>query len=330
MSINFLAAGSNPVIFTLPVVLSLIAVTVGVTTFVLGQGSTLFLRTVGRRGDLRRRLRRLGVGANIAWFEEVLGAVPAFQHKHKLEMPSWAAASSQSTPHTMPPYAALPSSPDDAEGEHENESWDDPPEKLVDVELTESIWVDKFFFLQVIADANDIVCGLSVTTRSRRFSPTFYAPRPPAWRSRAWARLTRRPQGAALARVRLGRTTFAEVTRSGEVPYAAHAVSGVHLTSYHELHCWGNPGHYHDYWATTSGHTALGKHPVELMAAHSHCAELDDVVLAAKNGEDVPAWLTDMRGRHTVETWTVMGMPMSLERWPSYLGPHAHVVRTLS
>src|SRR3954470_14455451 len=48
-------------------------------------------RTIGRRIDLARRFRRLGTGAQIQFFESVLGEPPAIRRRFERDLPDWTA-----------------------------------------------------------------------------------------------------------------------------------------------------------------------------------------------------------------------------------------------
>lgn len=114
--------------------------------------SELFWRTLGRRWDWYRRLRRLGTGVQLQYFEEVLQLRPALRRTVDLL------------------------------------DEDDPEPREEDDLVGESVFITEYFYLQVITDRIQTVLAYSVTTRRRRFRPVFYAPRRPPW----WSRLARR------------------------------------------------------------------------------------------------------------------------------------------
>lgn len=129
---------------------TIVAALVGVIA-VLGPLQGFLRRTVGRRWDLYRRLHRLGAGAQLNFFVAVLGEPPALRDTVHAKIPDWSAMG------------------DDDE---------EPP--LVRRGFVRSTFVDPLVYLVAISDEDEAVLGFSITTRHRRFAPTFYAPRAPS------------------------------------------------------------------------------------------------------------------------------------------------------
>lgn len=107
---------------------------------ILGTLWTLGGRWFGRRRDHYRRLRRLGVNAQLDFFTSVLGQPPAIRRS------------------VTATVRVLASDGDD----------------LVDEERTfqECIYVDPTYFVDALIDSDESVMAFAVTTRSKRFHPT--------------------------------------------------------------------------------------------------------------------------------------------------------------
>src|SRR3954468_9791042 len=108
-------------------------------------------RTVGRRRVVAQRLARLGTGAQLGFFESVLGEPPALRRRFELDEKDWGAVAD-----------------DDSE----------PP--LVTRSYVESFFIDPLYYVQTVSDVDDPVVGFSITTRPRRFHPTITIPRSPS------------------------------------------------------------------------------------------------------------------------------------------------------
>ncbi len=163
-------------------------------------------RTLGRRGDVYRRLARLGVGAQLSFFAAVIGEPPAIKRAvmgttYDLVSPDRAEAEKQ-----RPGRRRWWRRAHEEEEEREEATIIEQPKTF-----TESIFVDRYFFLQTISDESGTVEAFSVTTRHRRFNPTFTGlPRPSRRLERAWRWIRSRGYPGYFFKIKLGRTTFSE------------------------------------------------------------------------------------------------------------------------
>ncbi len=177
-------------------------------------------RTLGRRGDLYRRLARLGPGAQLSFFEAIIGEPPAMKFP--------------------------------VEGVTFDEDEGDIVERHAT--FTQSLFVDPYLFLQTISDQGGTVEAFSVTTRRRWFRPTFTGlPRPPSRSRRAWLWLRYFGKPGYLFRIKLGRTTFSDIE---EEPRFVRAWVTPRTAAYSEAHGGGTPTLHQTFVLTTS--TAAG------------------------------------------------------------------------
>jgi hypothetical protein len=130
---------------------------------IVGPLRAYFNRTLGRRFDLYRRFKRLGVGAQESFYEAVIGEAPAIRRPWTIELQDF-----------------------DADIDDLKEDF-----PLVPRTFTEALWVDPLFYAQTVADETGTVLGFSITTRTRRFAPRFAAPLPVATNRWLLDRLTR-------------------------------------------------------------------------------------------------------------------------------------------
>jgi hypothetical protein len=255
-----------------------------------------YRRTLGRRRDRYKRLSRLGTGAQLNFFEAVLGEPPAIQR-------------------TVTGKAYIDGDPDDGPLE-------------VDKDYLESIFLDRFFFVQTISNDDETVVAFSITTRAKRFNPVFTGVPDPPWRQRLWLtlRFGRRP--ARLFRVKLGQTPFAEL----DDPIFVQPWVGVRAASYSEGHYYGNPGYYQHYVFTASvvGYPPPGGPLLETaqFLGHREWPYPDDSPDASPLLRDIPG-LSEFRRTSAITTYSVLG-DLSPAHFPrtSY-GPHGDDVRTL-
>lgn len=269
----------------------------------------LFRRTVGRKWDLYTRLRRLGVGAQLNFFVSVIGEPPALRQTITMDMPDWSA------------------SPLDG---------DDPP--MILTSFLRSTFVDPLFYLVTISDTDETVVGFSLTTRRRRFAPTFYVPRSPIARRRVVARLRPSdPSAYWLARIRLGRSTFADASPPKAGVPQIQIVDGAHVRYYSEAWSFGNPGYYLTYVFTNSSASGVGRFAAEMRPIE--WSDQQDVLLSDGAGNflvdqggeyQLQPWIAMIRGHARVNTVTVLGEPLTIERWPGTFGPHGDEVRCLA
>lgn len=268
---------------------------------VVGPVQAFLKRTVGRKRDLYRRLHRLGAGAQLSFFTSVIGEPPALRDSIDMEMPDWSAASDEEQ---EPPSVAQ--------------------------RFVRSTFVDPLFYLVAITDDEDTVLGFSVTTRRRRFAPTFYAPRAPSFRDRLIERVTLgRRKAYRLVRFRLGRTTFAGAAPLDWGIPIVQANFGARTWSYSEAWYLGNPGHYLTYVFTNGSASSVGGIPRGLRA--TDWEDQDPAVATDRSGEPVlQSWVESVRSKTRVNTVTVVSFPLELERWPGEtFGPHGDEVRLL-
>ncbi|MDQ3631725.1 MAG: hypothetical protein M3417_10750 [Actinomycetota bacterium] len=268
---------------------------------VIGPVQGFLKRTVGRKRDLYRRLHRLGAGAQLSFFTSVIGEPPALRDSIDMDMPDWAAASDEEQ---------------------------EPP--LVVQRFVRLTFVDPLFYLVAIADDDDAVLGFSITTRRRRFAPTFYAPRAPLFRDRLVEGITLgRRKAHWLVRFQLGRTTFADAApRDWGIPQV-QAFLGARTWSYSEAWYLGNPGHYLTYVFTSGSASPVGGIPRGLRPTDWN--DQDPAVATDQSGEPMlQSWVESVRSKTRVNTVTVIKSPLELERWPGEtLGPHGDEVRLL-
>jgi hypothetical protein len=137
-----------------------------------------FMRTVGRRRDLTRRLGRLGCGAQLEFFNSVLGEPPTMRG-----------------PLDLGSSVAEPPAPG---------------------QLDQCFWVFPQCYVQVFVDDHSTVRGYAVTTRSRRFAPRFSFP-PRVTRRHGVLRRKRGWDHLGFY-VRLGRTRLADVAPPEHAP----------------------------------------------------------------------------------------------------------------
>lgn len=266
---------------------------------------TLLRRTVGRRYDAGRRLTRLGTGAQLAFFEAVLGEPPAMRRRFECDLPDW---ESELGPDGEPPNVTRT--------------------------YVESFFMDPLHYVQTVSDEDETVVGFSITTRNRRFRPEIIFPVVPSRRERIVEKLTlgrRKPY--AIVRLRLGRTTFENAIvaewAAGGSP-SVRSGQGARSWNYTEIYSFGNPGHYQEIALTYSSVAAPRANPGEIESADAEQEPWLQHDEAPENWQDVaPLWLLNLRSRSPVTTVTVIGMEFPVDEWPQF-GPHGDEVRTLS
>jgi hypothetical protein len=110
-----------------------------------------YRRTLGRRQDRYERLARLGTRAHLSFFEAVLGEPPAMSRSFVGEVP-----------------------------EYDSEAEEMVPRRRA---FRQHFFIDRDYYIQAVCDPEETVLSFSVTTRSKRFAPTFSFP-PEAWLAR--------------------------------------------------------------------------------------------------------------------------------------------------
>ncbi|HMJ34778.1 MAG TPA: ETEC_3214 domain-containing protein [Baekduia sp.] len=153
-----------------------------------------YRRTLGRRRHGYARLARLGTAAQLSFFEAILGEPPAIQHTVIKE-----------------DFHELITS-QDARFDHEHAVVDEYGPRQQELRspqaFTVSIFVDRDFYVQTISNEDATVLAFSVTTRSRKFAPTFSWPPPTGLRHKR--RLRRGLRFEPLFRVKLGHSRFSD------------------------------------------------------------------------------------------------------------------------
>jgi hypothetical protein len=193
-----------------------------------------------------------------------------------------------------------------------------------------SIFVDRDFFVQTITDSDDTVLAFSVTTRNRRFAPTFEWPPNIGWRerrrlSKQWGE-TYRPQ----VRVRLGHTRFSDFGDEERYDFAGPRFRisvGAHNYAYSESTSPGNPGDYQTFVFTASD-VAPGPF------GDGTSVRADLAGEEWPSADDGRAWNEMSEARRfrretVVTTYTVIGMELWEENFPASFAPPVTIVRTL-
>jgi hypothetical protein len=269
----------------------------------------IYLRTLGRRRDRYRRLRRLGTEAQLDFFAAVLGEPPAIRRTI-----------------TKKDFLEYLGS-DEPEG----------PEvqtRKVRRELTECFFIDRDYYVQTISDSDETVLAYSVTSRARRFRPRLEVPARPPLRSRWKVERRWRREGTKVLRVRLLSTRFADLDspdphRFNGVKFEAY--TGARSYSYSEFHYMGAIGVYQDFVLTASSATpTVGRHG-GLAAA---LGEVGADHWPDQDRPDDPDWedlqlLQKFRRETRITGFTVVSVKLPLASYPTTYGPHGEGIRTL-
>jgi hypothetical protein len=272
-----------------------------------------YRRTLGRRGDRYGRLARLGTGAQLGFFVAVLGEPPAMRRVVVKE-----------------DYREL-LAPNDPRFEEELE---EAQYAYVERHFTESIFIDRDYYVQTISDDDETVLAFSVTVRHPRFRPVFELPPKVGWRER-WRRRKRTGEKfRPLFRVRLGRTRFSELDREDPDKQTGHhfeASIGARSFRYSEDHYYGNPGYYQTYIFTASSVSGVPDGIANLSGA---IQEAGGEEWPDPGRSDQPDWdqmpkAQLFRRQAAVTTFTVLSLGLSVENYPATFGPHGDEVRTL-
>jgi hypothetical protein len=265
---------------------------------ILGRGAALLVlggaiwawyrRTLGRRRDRYARLARLGTGAQLSFFTSVLGEPPAMRKSFLAPVPRW----------------------------------DEEAQLMLPVEgaIIECFFIDRDYYIQAVCDPDESVVAFSVTTRSKRFAPTFLFPPMRGFLAR---RRFKKKSGQAFEhyfKVKLGHTRFADLP-SGSSP-KRKAESGARTYSYTEAYWYGNPGNYQHYCFTASSATYQAR-----------VGPIGDVVeeigrdwIGGPGEEpsepDPQSALYRFRRETPITTYTVIGPGLNPETYPAGFGPH--------
>jgi hypothetical protein len=240
--------------------------------------SASYKRTIGRRGDLTRRLQRLGTGGQLDYVEAVLGEPPAMRRSFERERPDYGIA---------------------------REEGEEP--QLVVHGYLECIFINPLVYVQTISDEDSRVVGFSITTRSRRFHPELPFPaRRVSFRERLVATVTcgrKRPGGT---RVILGRTTFLRA-RPG-VPRHVLALQGNKYWSYAEISWGGNPGFYQDLVLAATRVSPVSRY---LDGVQNGEWEVGPETVW-------PEWISTLRSKAPITTMVISAMGFSAKDWPTF------------
>jgi hypothetical protein len=281
---------------------------------ILGALRAWYLRTIGRRRDRYRRLARLGTGAQVPFFSSVLGEPPAVQYTVEKD-----------------DYMVLL--------DREDPGWD--PEKFqtkpVPRDFKVSIFIDRDYYVQAIADDDQTVLAYSVTTRSRRFRPSI-RPVPPlslrqrVLRRRDWMMPRRQP------RIVLGRTRFADLDATEPDEFAPPRLRlrlGAHNFDYTETAYYGNPGRYQSF-AWSASDVARQGPTGNIAKACTGFPQIDpDEWSRIGSSDEWPDWsdlpeLQRFRRDTAITTYTVCDVKLAIENYPlGRFGVGEHEVRTL-
>ncbi|MEX2646453.1 MAG: ETEC_3214 domain-containing protein [Gaiellaceae bacterium] len=284
----------------------------------------LYGRTLGRRRDRYRRLVRLGTNAQISFFSSVLGEPPAMRRTEESAVTRFGEAGNR--------YL-------------EPKTW------------IECVWIDRDFYVHAVADEDETVHAYSVTTRSKRFRPTFR--QPGGWwieRGRL-GRLLRLRQIGRHPRIKLGKTRFHELGW----PQQSSSWIGAHNMHYFEAYWGANPGFYQWFiygindagymdapWDYEQMHTfswgfgandvidpqlALAQAAIDADGAEAQEPDPAHEIIEPEpayervqlDEEDVeeplPAFFDAFRRRARINTYTLLGPELALDDYPFYTPP---------
>jgi hypothetical protein len=189
----------------------------------LGLAWGLYRRTLGRRRDRYGRLARLGTNAQVSFFSSVLGEPPAMRRTEESPVTRFDGEGS--------PYP-------------EPKTW------------IEAVWIDRDFYVHAVADEDETIHAYSVTSRSKRFRPTFRQPGASLVKRGVLGRILRLSEiKLHHPKIKLGKTRFHDLGR----PEQAASWIGAHNAHYFEAYWGGNPGHYQwfVYGINDAGHGVL-------------------------------------------------------------------------
>lgn len=285
-----------------------------------GTAREVWRQTLGRRRDMGRRLRRLGVGAQVGFFEAVLGD-PAALRGH-IELADDPEAEAQAPKRRHQPKKPLLRRVLRRCPRDEYEEWPDTAIALP--ELDRHLWVFPDCYVEAFVDREGSVQGFTVTQRDRRFHPRFSFP--PEAREHAWWRPWARAAHPFFD-VALGKTRLANVIAQQD-PSAVRAVATVRPWFYADLYWFGNPGYYLCFVTAAS---SSGNPPEvgDLLPVVEEIGDNGWRILArdARQWTDLAA-TQHFRQRTVATTYGVMSSQLLAERIP-WWGPHGDEIRML-
>ena len=282
--------------------------------------SSWYRRTLGRRANRYGRLARLGTGAQLSFFQSVLGEPPAMRFARVMQ--EYVEVVGDDDPRFDPRHA-------DELGFHEVRGpWP----------YTECYFIDRDYYVQTICDMDETVVAFSVTTRRKGFSPIFEWPPQPGWRTR---RKFKKDYGADFPidfRIRLGKTRLATLRDPPPMPgpivkFALFARG----FAYSELHYGANPGGYQTFVFTassTAGPAVTGNVATvngEIGVSTDAAGEWPPAGTDLTDGlPELPPGLRRFRDETAITTYTVIGKDLSFTgNYPATFGPQGDEVRTL-
>lgn len=298
---------------------TLIPAIVGTSAALLTLGATVrlwFRNSIGRRRDRYRRLARLGTGAQLSFFESVLGEPPAISRTI-----------------TKSDYLEYVTSEDpEYRPDAGDAQW-----RAVSMDFVESVFIDHDYYVQTITDSDQTVVAFSVTTRSRRFRPVYEVHPRPGWFDRRRYRKRSGEAWAPLVHVQLGKTRFTDLDDPDPDRFAGphfRISVGAHNYDYSEFAYFGNPGSYQSFVWTASDVTGAGRFG-DGVAVQGEINGLEWPDPDTDDGPE-PDWAQmpaaqRFRRETTITTYTVVHQSLWLERnYPlGRFGPHVNDVRTL-
>jgi hypothetical protein len=276
-----------------------------------------YVKTIGRQRDRYRRLGRLGVGAQLSFFVSVLGEPPAIRRT------VWQDRYRMVVSETDPRFdAQLAPSGVGSHDVYERRSF------------TESIFIDRDYYVQTISDPDESVLAYSVTARSPRFHPTYRVPFRPSLRERRRLKKRFNYTYEPLIELSLGRTRFSELDPSDPDHFAGPHLQisvGAHNWRYSEHRGLGNPGYYQTVVVTASDAAV----PASVGNYASAQNEIGSSEWPNANSPELqPQWATltvtqQFRRDTVITTYTAISMNLWAENYPSTFGPHINDVRML-
>jgi hypothetical protein len=273
----------------------------------------VYRKSFGRRRDRYSRLGRLGTNAQISFFSSVLGDPPAMRRTEN---------------------ATLTRFDDDGNAYRVRKKW------------KECVWIDRDFYVHAVADEDDTIHAYSVTTRSKRFHPSFRQPGARLIERGRVGRWLRLKDYKPNPKVKLGKSRFHLLGR----PELAASWIGAHNLHYFEAYRPGNPGLYQDFvygindagygaWTVEMPHQEmtdfwwgfpeegvvdpqLALMQAALQADAGVGDQIEDGDLDEEFAEEpLPAFYDAFRRRARINTYTVLGPELPLDDYPFFTPP---------
>lgn len=280
--------------------LTTVETVLGLAGGLIAMGSVVWGAIKAARGRIGRRqrryaaIKRLSAGILLSGFRNALGMEPALANDRRAEVQAY---DDQGRPY--------------------------PVEKT----FRQHFFVAPEFYVQAVCDETETVLAYSVTTRSKRFRPTFEFPPKPSWRGRRKYKREAGKDFEFFHEATLGQTKFASLGSSWTPQIKASC--GARSYSYTEAFYYGNPGYYQHYAFTASSAVrgdvgsiadlsqALGRQWVGGFDGH------EGDRLAASD------LVARFRSETTITTFTVIGVGLNPTDFPTTFGPHGDEVRVV-